>query len=442
MSGALADAGGAACGGSDDPFACGAERLYGWYFSRLAAVPTPGRGPLAPTHPPPDVVLIVADGLRADLLDTGVMPRLRRWSDRGARFASHRATANRSDWGMFALVYGRPPLHYTATIRARVPPALPSLLKRTGYATHYLCGTAQMRWLMVGRFLARPYFDEVFQPPADGEAWERDRAAIERAQEILAAAGGPRLLVIWLVSTHFPYSAPQSYGALEFPDDPGAVAPDQLDLRRNARPDYLRSARFLDDALGDWLQRIDLTRTLVAVTADHGESLYEDGTFSHGSRLSSAQTRVPLVVAGPGVPAGDVVTRPTGHLDLAPTLLALAGVPAATVAALPGRVLTGPDAAAPAYAAAYQPIRETYTTLRDVVLAGEGDGPLQLLLASDALRVGLDLDPQQARVSGVTRLDDAGLPSATPLTRAEVGTALGWLDDHFARSAGDQPAPP
>jgi arylsulfatase A-like enzyme len=48
----------------------------------------------------------------------------------------------------------------------------------------------------------------------------------------------------------------------------------------------------------------ELDRTLVIVTADHGQSLGETGTVYHGCGASDAVLRVPLVVAGPGVPSG------------------------------------------------------------------------------------------------------------------------------------------
>lgn len=77
---------------------------------------------------------------------------------------------------------------------------------------------------------------------------------------------------------------------------------------------------------------------LVILTADHGEALGEHGYyFAHGHDLTEDQVRVPLILRGPGVPAGERSRRPVDHLDIAPTVLALTGV--ATTRALPGRNL-------------------------------------------------------------------------------------------------------
>jgi arylsulfatase A-like enzyme len=64
---------------------------------------------------------------------------------------------------------------------------------------------------------------------------------------------------------------------------------------------------------------------IIVVTADHGESLGEDGIIGHGSRLSSAQVHVPLVIVAPGrLPAGERVSSPVSLIQLHDTLLDLA----------------------------------------------------------------------------------------------------------------------
>lgn len=70
--------------------------------------------------------------------------------------------------------------------------------------------------------------------------------------------------------------------------------------------------------------------TLLAVTADHGESMTEhDRFFCHGS-LWEHDIHVPMVVWSPGrVPAGARVEAPTSHVDVLPSLLDWAGLPVA-----------------------------------------------------------------------------------------------------------------
>ena len=82
-----------------------------------------------------------------------------------------------------------------------------------------------------------------------------------------------------------------------------------------------------------------LDRTLVVVTADHGEGLGDHGERTHGLFAYDATLAVPLIVSGPGAGTG-VIDAPIGHADLLPTLVALAGVPAP--ADLDGLPLTDP----------------------------------------------------------------------------------------------------
>lgn len=70
---------------------------------------------------------------------------------------------------------------------------------------------------------------------------------------------------------------------------------------------------------------------VAALVADHGEEFWDHGHFEHGHDYYREVTWVPLVFwsagAGP-VPAGRTVTSVAGLVDIAPTLVELAGLPA------------------------------------------------------------------------------------------------------------------
>lgn len=81
---------------------------------------------------------------------------------------------------------------------------------------------------------------------------------------------------------------------------------------------------FVDEQLGRLLAALP-EETVVAVVGDHGEMLGEHGETSHGLLLFEGARRVPLMLAGPGVPRGAVDSCLARTADLFPTLLALAG---------------------------------------------------------------------------------------------------------------------
>jgi len=77
------------------------------------------------------------------------------------------------------------------------------------------------------------------------------------------------------------------------------------------------------------LESVDLDRTIVVVFGDHGECFGEVPLrpFGHGMDLDLFETHVPLIIAAKGAPAGKVVTTPVGLIDVAATVLTLAGLP-------------------------------------------------------------------------------------------------------------------
>ncbi len=89
-----------------------------------------------------------------------------------------------------------------------------------------------------------------------------------------------------------------------------------------------------DEQVGRLVDAAEIHSTrglVVALTADHGESLDEDGFFfQHGHAATPEQARVPLIVVAPGVPPRRI-EGVVSHVDLAPTLLELAGLPALDV---------------------------------------------------------------------------------------------------------------
>jgi choline-sulfatase len=87
---------------------------------------------------------------------------------------------------------------------------------------------------------------------------------------------------------------------------------------------------FVDQQIGklqQWLKARNLDRNLVlAVVADHGESLGEHGEETHGFFIYNSTVKVPLLLCYPGVPAGKRIKNTAASVDLTPTLLELAGI--------------------------------------------------------------------------------------------------------------------
>ena len=92
---------------------------------------------------------------------------------------------------------------------------------------------------------------------------------------------------------------------------------------------YDAGIRQFDDELARLLAALgDRDDTLLVVTSDHGEEFLEHGGLLHGRTQYEEVVRVPLIVRGPGVPAGLRVGTTVSLIDVMPTILAAVGVPA------------------------------------------------------------------------------------------------------------------
>jgi arylsulfatase A-like enzyme len=193
-------------------------------------------------------------------------------------------------------------------------------------------------------------------PDRDEECHDYDVAswAVDRLK---SPPRQPFFLAVGLRHPHVPCYAPPRWFDL-YPDDKLAMPPvradDRADLPRFAgflhwklpeprlgwlretgqwRPHvraYLASVSYADAQVGRVLDALDASglakNTIVVLWSDHGYHLGEKGITGKNT-LWERSTRVPLVVAGPGVTAGAKCGRPAELLDLYPTLADLCGLP-------------------------------------------------------------------------------------------------------------------
>jgi choline-sulfatase len=98
---------------------------------------------------------------------------------------------------------------------------------------------------------------------------------------------------------------------------------------RRARAAYFGMVSEVDEYVGRILRAVEsngqLDRTLLVYTSDHGEMLGEHGLWLKNVLLENA-ARVPLIMAGAGLPKGKVVDAPVTHADMVATMLDVAGV--------------------------------------------------------------------------------------------------------------------
>ncbi|EMA51725.1 sulfatase [Halococcus salifodinae] len=150
------------------------------------------------------------------------------------------------------------------------------------------------------------------------------------------AEGQPFFLWNHYMDTHGPYEPPAEY-ARTYLDRPvsdkdaqslyqRAIAdPDSItdDEREQLIDLYDAEIRYNDAQIGAFLdalrERDVLERSLVIVTADHGDAFGEHGYYEHPRYLHEELTHVPLLVRPPGG-TGEVVSTPVSTLDIVATI--------------------------------------------------------------------------------------------------------------------------
>ncbi len=263
------------------------------------------------------VVLITIDTLRADRVGaygysrarTPVLDGLAR---RGTRFDRAYAAAPITLTSHASLMTGRyPPGHGARHNGMRVDGGVPVLAEafgKAGFATGAFVGAFPLD----RRFgLARGFqtYGDRMPRTAGVVANERPgRAVVDEALGWLRGLGTARFFLwLHLFEPHAPYGLPGDTRPVEQRYDDEIAEAD-------------RQAGRLLDALGDAARE-----TVVVVAADHGEAFGEHGEIAHSIFVYDTTLRVPLIVAGPGTEAR-VVDSPVSLVDVAPTLVRLAGL--------------------------------------------------------------------------------------------------------------------
>ena len=314
-------------------------------------------GCAAPPSERPNVVLVVVDTLRADRLPeygfelptSGALAELFAAS---TRFECVRSTSSWTPPAVASIFTGVLParLGIRGLGARRLPDAARSLAEllaargwRTAGFSHNLLVTSKSRFDQgFERFSAFEGGDQVYP-----DASEMVAEAVEWLDDESAR---PFFLYLQPMNVHGPYWVPPEHQRVLLGRDPGRAFPYLGPIHRavmdggprrrelvsaemvtGLHERYATAVRYTLDRLGEVvaeLRRRGLyERSLIVVTSDHGEELYDHGGFSHGYTLHEEVVRVPLFVKLPGSARGrQAVTTPASLVDVAPTILELLGI--------------------------------------------------------------------------------------------------------------------
>lgn len=250
--------------------------------------------------PPPGVLLVTVEGMRADYLHAEWSPKAWALGEQGRVY--------RNAWTPVGDC-----LPATQAMFVQGEPALPlaDTLDAAGWATAGIVGDAELSTLALGF--------EHWDAPSQGERPAQESVAL--AQAWIQAQTGPWMLWVQVNEPGAPYAPTGPY----------------------LRPDATQKALYrgevsqADAALGPLLELAQQRQAHIVLAADHGQVLKEEVcTYQHVHSSSPMVLRVPLIIQGPSVQPGlsdDMV----GITDLYDTVQTWAGVASETAGVLERR---------------------------------------------------------------------------------------------------------
>lgn len=306
--------------------------------------------------PPQNLVLVSLDTMRPDHLPTygyprDTAPRIDRLAQDSYVFLNAIAqwtTTSPSHASMFTGLY--PHTHGVGENTRLLGPeflTLAEILRGAGFRTAAFVSGYPLRVARGGLQQGFEVYDSDFkQMRRDGRlttdlalGWLKERLPEERF-----------FLFLHLYDAHGPYRPRAEYLELFHSADPGPRLKHipGYQKRKNGQPlrhlneyvdRYDAQIRYQDDLVAEVLAAVDLERTIVLITADHGETLDErTQVLDHGKNVFDEEIRIPLILYVPG--RAGVRLRPhVETVDFLPTLLELLAVPAPSSLTVQGESL-------------------------------------------------------------------------------------------------------
>jgi len=298
------------------------KKLLTALWLAFAILPSIAQGAL-----PPNFVWIIADDMSPDTGAYGLQqvstPHLDRLADEGCRYTRAYATAPVCSASRSAFILGcyqtTTGLHPHDTENPQPLPApyqhLPGLLRRAGWFVTNAAAPGSERG---GRIITKGKTHYNFAHDAremfDGDDWRK------------RSPGQPFFAQMQITEPHRPFPIPTSFDedklrAIDLPPN----YPDVPLMRRDWYA-YQRSVEVVDQRVGVILDELKaegvLDNTVVMFFADHGRPMPWGKQW-----LSVEGLQVPLLIRGPGIVPKSIEDRLVSLIDLAPSMLQIAGLP-------------------------------------------------------------------------------------------------------------------
>ena len=291
----------------------------------------------------PNILFVLLDCMRSRMLfddSRGVqIPTIRGLIDSGVAFDTCIATSTTTSPSMGTLFTGTlPPVHGVRSLRGyKLNPGVATIaevLRDHGYHTHAEA---------TGPVVKQKAMDRGFDVFNHRDAVLYDQAYWAGLQEQMSALPGDRpwFFYLHLWELHWPRYLPRAYRRKKYGAHGYEQALSALDELKLPRLLELAGPNTIVAMTGDHgeVPRLDRAKKLARKLPFKGPSRWIGERSGHGFDVIEDLVRVPLVLAGPGIPATGRVGTAVRHVDLFPTMLDLANVDDPRASQGPGSTL-------------------------------------------------------------------------------------------------------
>ena len=292
--------------------------------------------PLSPVnvekpHHPLNIVWMVAESWRSDMLDPEIMPATWAFAQKSVRFAHHYSGGIGTRMGLFTMFYGLYGPYWFPCLNERKGPVIMDVLQKQDYRLG-LYTSAEFSYPEFDKTIFSHVPNRFLHEFSSDAGWKSDRKNVTDMLSFIKTRdhSRPFMSFMFFESPHARYFFPEksvirndylkefNYASMSL----------ERDIRK-IKNRYINSCHYLDSQFQrvfTFLKREHLLEnTIVIITGDHGEEFMEKGRWGHNSEFTEEQMHVPLVLRIPNIKP-TIVNRMTSHLDIAPTLLPFLGV--------------------------------------------------------------------------------------------------------------------
>lgn len=273
----------------------------------------------------PNILFVVIDTWRKDVLNQAVMPNLFRLTNKAQLFTQHLSGGNATQAGLFSLFFSLPSTYWDSAREQNQHPVFFEQLKKSGY-DFFIASSSKLKVPDIESVLFADVINSVHYGKGRTPG-ARDQSITRQFTQALVTQKKPFFGFLFYDSAHA-YCRKQVFAK---PFQPAIETCDRLQLSNHSDPGpyfnrYRNAIHFIDQEIQSLITALKdkglLDNTLVVITGDHGQEFNDNqrNFWEHASNFSPIQVQTPLVILWPRM-RSKRYAHLSSHYDVIPTLM-------------------------------------------------------------------------------------------------------------------------